>query len=73
MSDIKVFEKTKTEIVKKQILVVDCGDSLLTPEQRKYLREGILRHMQSGLVVLPGGCHAFTCDADAAIVMEDEQ
>lgn len=72
MSDIKVFERTKTEIVRRQILVIDCGISL-SIEERNYLRQGILKQMQSGLVLLPGGCHAFTCDADAAMVMEDEQ
>lgn len=69
MSDIiKVSERT--EIVRRQILVVDCGVSL-TPEERNYLRNGILRQMQSGLVLLPNGCKAITCDADAEIVVGD--
>ena len=69
MSDIiKVFERT--EIVRRQILVVDCGDSL-TPEERNYLRQGILKQMQSGLVLLPNGCKAITCDEDATIVVGD--
>lgn len=69
MSDIiKVSEKT--EIVRRQILVVDCGGSL-SPEERNYLRNGILRQMQSGLVLLPNGCKAITCDADAAMVVKD--
>ena len=71
MSDIKVFEKTKTEIVRRQILVVECG--LLNADQRKYLRAEILKQMQSGLVLLPNGCKAITCDTDSAIVMEDKQ
>ena len=69
MSDIiKVSERA--EIVRRQILVVDCGGSL-SPEERNYLRNGILRQMQSGLVLLPNGCKAITCDADAEIVVGD--
>ena len=67
MSDIiKVSERT--EIVRRQILVVDCG-AFLKADKRKYLRDEILKQMQSGLVLLPDGCKAITCDADAEIVV----
>lgn len=69
MSDIiKVSERT--EIVRRQILVVECG-AFLPADQRKYLRDEILKQMQSGLVLLPNGCKAITCDEDAEIVVGD--
>ena len=69
MSDIiKVFETEK--IVRRQILVVECG-AFLTTDQREYLRDELLKQMQSGLVFLPNGCKAITCDADAAMVVKD--
>ena len=68
MSDIiKVSERI--EIARRQILVVECG--LLNVDQRKYLRDEILKQMQSGLVLLPNGCKAITCDEDATIVVGD--
>lgn len=68
MSDIKVFEREK--IVRKQILVIDCGGSL-SPEERQLLRQGMLKQMQSGLIILPNGCKAITCDADAVMVKNE--
>lgn len=69
MSDIiKVSERIKT--VRRQILVVECG-AFLKADQRKYLRDEILKQMQSGLVLLPDACKAITCDADAEIVVGD--
>lgn len=65
---IKVSEGAK--IVRRQILVVECG-AFLKADQRKHLRDEIVKQMQSGLVLLPECCKAITCDEDATIVVRD--
>lgn len=62
---IKVNENSY--IVRRQILVIDAP-FIMKAEEIKYLRTRIIDEMKSGLVILPQGYKAITCDTDTVMI-----
>lgn len=62
---IKVTENSY--VVRQQILVVE-SPFIMKQEQVENLRNRIIDQMKSGLVILPQGYKAITCDADTVMI-----
>lgn len=54
-------------VVRRQILVVE-SPFIMKPEQAQNLRNRIIDQMKSGLVILPQGYKAITCDTDTVMI-----
>lgn len=64
-----LLPKPKTEVVRRQVLVIHC-DLLLTDEEKQKIMDRVREEMKDGLVFLPHYLTAFTVDMDAVAVME---
>ena len=66
-----VNEKVKHEVLRRQILVVECT-MIMHAEEIENLRNGILRQIKDdGVVILPNYCKAVIVDADTAVSFVD--
>ncbi len=54
-------------VVRKQILVIDCG-LFMKRSEIEELRRDIVEQMKTGLVILPCGVSSKTCDADTVML-----
>ena len=59
-----------SQVVRRQILVIDVP-FIMKDEEIKHLRCRIFDQMKSGLVILPHGVRAITCDADTIMVKDE--
>ena len=66
---IELLPKPKTEVVRRQILVIHC-DRLVTYEERQKIMDRVTEEMKDGLVFLPYYITATTVDMDSVAVME---
>lgn len=66
-----VNENVKHEVLRRQILVVECT-IIMHAEEMEILRNGILRQIKDeGVVILPSYCKAVIVDADTAVGFVD--
>ena len=64
MNDIiKVLDKTTTQVVRKQLLILQ-HDHLLKAAEKQRIIDDIHEQIKTGVVILPSGMRAMTCDAD---------
>lgn len=68
---IELLPKPKTEVVRRQVLVIHC-DRLVTYEERQKIMDRVREEMKDGLVFLPYYLTATTVDMDGMAVMEQE-
>ena len=66
---IELLPKPKTEVVRRQVLVIQC-ECLLTSEERQKIMDRVREEMKDGLVFLPHYLTATTVDIDGVAVME---
>ncbi len=66
---IELLPKPKTEVVRRQVLVIHC-DRLVTYEERQKIMDRVREEMKDGLVFLPHYLTATTVDMDSVAVME---
>ena len=66
-----VNEKVKHEVLRRQILVVECT-LIMREEEMEILRNGILQQIKDeGVVILPSYCKAVIVDADTVFSFVD--
>ena len=65
---IKVFDKTTTKVVRKQLLVLQYDDLFMKADEKQRLIDDIHEQIKTGVVILPGGMRAITCDADEVLI-----
>ena len=68
---IELLPKPKTEVVRRQVLVIHC-DHLVTYEETQKIMDRVRKEMKDGLVFLPYYLTATTVDMDCMAVMEQE-
>ena len=68
---IELLPKPKTEVVRRQVLVIHC-DLFITNEEKQKIMDRVREEMKDGLVVLPNYLTATTVDMDSVAVMEQE-
>ncbi len=66
---IELLPKPKTEVVRRQVLVIHC-DLFITNEEKQKIMDKVREEMKDGLVVLPNYLTATTVDMDSVAVME---
>ena len=66
---IELLPKPKTEVVRRQVLVIHC-DLFITNEEKQKIMDRVREEMKDGLVVLPNYLTATTVDMDSVAVME---
>lgn len=66
---IELLPKPKTEVVRRQVLVIHC-DLFVTYEERQKIMDRVREEMKDGLVFLPPHLTATTVDMDSVAVME---
>ena len=64
---IKVFDKTTTKVVRKQLLIIQ-HDILIKADEKHRLIDDIREQIKTGVVILPNGMRAITCDADEVLI-----
>lgn len=66
---INIFqnEETKTQVVRKQVLVIKCN-LILSNEKMEDFRHKFIKQMEEGTVLLPSGFDALTVDADRIVI-----
>lgn len=68
---LHVNENVKHEILRRQILVVECS-MIMRAEEMENLRNVILQQIKDeGVVILPSYCKAVIVDADTAVGFVD--
>lgn len=60
-------EETKTQVVRKQVLVIKCN-LIMPSEEMEYFRSMFLKQMKEGTVLLPSGFDALTVDTDYIVI-----
>lgn len=64
---LPVNEKVKHEILRRQILVVECS-LIMGGEEMEILRNGIIRQIKDeGVAILPSYCKAVIVDSDTVV------
>lgn len=66
---VELLPKPKTEVVRRQILVLKC-ERLLTDEEKKKIIERVKKEMEDGIVFLPFYLTAITVDEDRVVIMD---
>lgn len=66
---VELLPKPKTEVVRRQILVLKC-DRFLTNEEKKLIIGRVKKEMEEGLVFLPAYLTAITVDEDSVVIMD---
>lgn len=66
---VKLLPKPKTEVVRRQILVLKC-ERFLTGEEKKLIIDRVKKEMEDGLVFLPAYITAITVDNDGEVIMD---
>lgn len=64
---IKVLDKTTTKVVRKQFLIIQ-HDILINADEKQRLIDDIREQIKTGVVILPNGTRAITCDADEVLI-----
>ena len=64
---IKVLDKTTTKVVRKQLLIIQ-HDILIKADEKQRLIDDIREQIKTGVVILPNGMRAITCDADEVLI-----
>lgn len=66
---VELLPKPKTEVVRRQILVLKC-ECFLTNEEKKLIIDRVKKEMEDGLVFLPAYITAITVDKDSVVTMD---
>lgn len=66
---VELLPKPKTEVVRRQILVLKC-ERFLTDEEKKKIIDRVKKEMEDGLVFLPFYLTAITVDKDSMVIMD---
>lgn len=66
---IELLPKPKTEVVRRQVLVIHC-DCIITDEKRQKIMDRVREEMKDGIVFLPHYLTATTVDIDGVAVMK---
>lgn len=66
---VELLPKPKTEVVRRQILVLK-SERFLTDEEKKKIIDRVKKEMEDGLVVLPFFLTAITVDEDSVVIMD---
>ena len=64
---IKVLDKTTTKVVRKQLLILQI-DPFMKADEKQRLIDDIHEQIKTGVVILPSGMRAMTCDADEVLI-----
>lgn len=64
---IKVLDKTTTKVVRKQFLIIQ-HDILINADEKQRLIDDIREQIKTGVVILPNGTRAITCDVDEVLI-----
>lgn len=66
---VELLPKPKTEVIRRQILVLKC-ERFLTDEEKKKIIDRVKKEMEDGLVFLPFYLTAITVDEDSVVIMD---
>lgn len=66
---VELLPKPKTEVVRRQILVLKC-ERFLTDEEKKKIIDRVKKEMEDGLVFLPFYLTVITVDEDSVVIMD---
>lgn len=66
---VELLPKPKTEVVRRQILVLKC-ERFLTEEEKKKIIDRVKKEMEDGIVFLPFYLTATTVDKDSVVIMD---
>ena len=66
---VELLPKPKTEVVRRQILVLKC-ERFLTEEEKKKIIDRVKKEMEDGIVFLPFYLTAITVDKDSVVIMD---
>lgn len=69
MAEMLYPDNQRTEVMRKQILVLHC-DLLLTDEEKQKIMDRVREEMKDGLVFLPHYLTAITVDADCIALLD---
>ena len=64
---IKVLDKTTTKVVRKQLLIIQ-HDNLINADEKQRIIDDIREQIKTGVVIIPNGMRAITCDADEVLI-----
>lgn len=66
---VELLPKPKTEVVRRQVLVLKC-ECFLTNEEKKEIIDRVKKEMEDGLAFLPFFLTAITVDKDSVVTMD---
>lgn len=66
---INIFqnEETKTQVVRRQVLVIKCN-LIMSNEKMEDFRRKFIKQMEEGTLLLPSGFDALTVDTDHIVI-----